>query len=225
MDKRFWIILAVIAVVLGGVFFATNRNKPSTDSSKGTLTSHYEGKNSAGITLTEYGDFECPACGQYYNPMKQVAAKYNDQIRFQFRNFPLYQIHPNAISGARAAEAADQQGKYWEMHDKLYDENYSQQVASAQGSTYATWTTAKDPNGDFNDYAKAIGLNVTKFQADFKSAKVNNLVQADLAEGNKLGVNSTPTFFINGKKISNPDATLEAFSKVIDAEIAKQTKK
>jgi protein-disulfide isomerase len=223
MDKRFWMILVVVAVILGGIFFVTNTNKAGGPSDvKGTLTNHVEGNNSAGVTLTEYGDFQCPACGQYYNPLKEVFSKYKDQIHFQFRNFPLYTIHPNAIAGARAAEAADLQGKYWEMHDKLYDENYAQQLAQAQGSTYATWTTAKDPENDFADYAKSLGLNVEKFKSDFKSKLVNDRVQADLAEGNKLKVQATPTFFINGKKISSPDATLEAFSKVLDAAIAQQ---
>jgi len=223
MDKRFWIFLAVVAVIFGGILFATHQNKANSPSEgKGTLTKHLEGNNTTGVTLTEYGDYQCPACGQYYNPLKQVFAKYKDKISFQFRNFPLYTLHPNAIAGARAAEAADLQGKFWQMHDKLYDENYTQQLAEAQGSTYATWTTASDPQSDFDDYAKTIGLNVAKFNTDFKSSLVNDRVQADMKEGDRLGINATPTFFINGKKITSPDATLDAFSKVLDAAIAKQ---
>src|SRR5437763_2634055 len=126
MDKRFWVFLAVVDVILGGIYFYNNTHKASSPSAQhGSVTNHVTGKNTAGVHLTEYGDYQCPACGQYYNPVKQVVAKYGDQIAFQFRNFPLYQIHPNAIAGARAAEAADLQGKFWEMHDRLYDENYA----------------------------------------------------------------------------------------------------
>jgi protein-disulfide isomerase len=211
MDKRFWGILAVIAVLLIGVFVVTNHKKASAPSTAGTLTSHIEGKGSSGVTLTEYGDYQCPACGQYYPLVKQVQQTYQDQIFFQFRNFPLYQIHPNAIAGARAAEAADMQGKYWEMHDLLYE---NQQV----------WSTGSNPLSDFDGYAKQLGLNVTKFDADFKSNTANDRIQADLAKGNQLGIDSTPTFFIDGKKISNP-TSIDAFNKVIDTAIQQKTGK
>lgn len=226
MDKRFWIFLVVIAVVLGGIFFVTSGRKagaPSGDGD-GKPTSHIYGKNTTGVALVEYGDFQCPGCGSYYPTLKQVKEKYKDQITFQFRNYPLYQIHPNAISAARAAESADLQGKFWEMHDKLYEENYKQLIAREQGSTYSTWLDAKSPEPIFQSYAKELGMDVEKYKTDFKSNAVNDRVQADIREGNKLGVNSTPTFFINGKKISNPSATVDAFSKIIDAEIAKQKK-
>jgi protein-disulfide isomerase len=211
MDKRFWGILAVIAVLLIGVFVATNHKKASAPSSSGTLTSHIEGKGSSGVTLTEYGDYQCPACGQYYPLVKQVQQTYQDQIFFQFRNFPLFQIHPNAMAGARAAEAADLQGKYWQMHDLLYE---NQQV----------WSTSSNPLNDFDGYAKQLSLDVTKFDADFKSNLVNGRIQADLRKGQELKIDSTPTFFIDGKKISNP-TSVDAFNKVIDAAIQQKTGK
>lgn len=214
MDKRFWGILVIIALVLIGIFVLTNTNKasaPGDSSKKGTLTNHIEGKGTSGVTLTEYGDYQCPACGEYYPIVKQVQQAYADQIYFQFRNFPLYQIHPNAIAGARAAEAADLQGKYWQMHDKLYE---NQQV----------WANEQNPLPDFENYAKQLGMNVTKFDKDFKSSLVNDRIQADLNEGNKLGIDSTPTFFINGNKISNPNS-VDDFKKVIDNAIKQQTGK
>lgn len=224
MDKRFWIFLVIVAVVLGGIFFVTSDRKAGAPSGDAKPTSHISGNNTTGVTLVEYGDFQCPACGQYYQPLKEVKAKYADRIAFQFRNFPLYSIHPNAISAARAAEAADLQGKFWQMHDKLFEENYMQQVARQQGGSYGTWVDAGNPEPIYQRYAKEMGLNVEKFKTDFKSPAVNDRVQADLKEGNRLGVQSTPTLFINGKKISNPQATVEDISKVIDAEIAKQSK-
>jgi protein-disulfide isomerase len=225
MDKRFWGILVVIALILGGVFFITNHNKAGTSgSSTGTVTNHVTGGGSTGVKLVEYGDFQCPACGSYYPLVTQVKDKYKDQIFFQFRNFPLYQIHQNAIAGARAAEAADMQNKYWEMYDKLYQENGLYYQAQQQGQSYPTWISSNNPINEFSGYASTLGLNVTKFKQDYASKAVNDRVQADLKEGNKLKVDSTPTFFLDGKKITNP-TTLDSFSKVIDAEIKQKTGK
>jgi protein-disulfide isomerase len=223
MDKRFWAFLLIIAAVLGGIFFITNTNKAGAPSeSKGTATNHVTGEGASKVTLVEYGDFQCPACGAAYSPVKQVKEKYAKEIKFQFRNFPLSSIHPNAIAASRAAEAADLQGKFWEMHDKLYEENITLLMAQQSQKQYQTWSNASNPSDIFNGYARDLGLDVEKFKQDFKSSLVNDRVQADLKEGTRLGVDSTPTFFLNGKKISNPENTLEAFSKVIDAEIVKQ---
>jgi protein-disulfide isomerase len=212
MDKRFWGILLAVALVLGGIFFMTNDNKANAPSGQGALTNHVYGEGSSGVTLTEYGDFECPACSRYYPVIKGVKEKYKDQITFQFRHFPLIQIHANAMSSSRAAEAAGLQGKFWEMHDMLYE---NQQV----------WAASSSAQKDFEGYARQLGLDMTKFVSDFKSSKVNNNIQADLKEGNRLKVDSTPTFFIDGKKISSPEPTVEAFSKVIEAAIEQKTGK
>ncbi|HSH18540.1 MAG TPA: thioredoxin domain-containing protein [Candidatus Saccharimonadales bacterium] len=212
MDKRFWGFLAVIALVLGGIFFFTNSNQASAPTGQaGTLTNHVKGQGASGVTLTEYGDFQCPACGQYYPLVKQLYQKYQGDIKLQFRNFPLFQIHPNAIAASRAAEAADLQGKFWEMHDMLYENQQS-------------WSPSQNPQSSFEQYARELGLNVEKFKTDYKSNQVNDRVQADLREGQRLDVSSTPTFFIDGKKISNP-TSLEDFSKVIENAIKQKTGK
>lgn len=211
MDKRFWIIVAGLAILLTGVFFLTNRTADApTGSGKGTLTNHVSGSSSLGVKLVEYGDYECPACASYYQPAKEVAEKYKDQIQFQFRNFPIPASHQNAMAAARAAEAADLQGKFWEMHDLLYENQ-------------TAWSGTSNATAAFERYATSIGLDMAKYKTDFKSNVVNDRIQADLKEGNRIKVNSTPTFFINGKKISNPEPTVEGFSKVIDAEIKKIT--
>ncbi len=210
MDKRFWGFLVVIALVLSGVFFVTNSNKATAPAeSKSTLTNHVEGSGSTGVKLVEYGDFQCPACSQYYLIIKQVTDKYGSLMTFQFRHFPLFQIHTNAMASSRAAEAADKQGKFWEMYDVLY-------------ANQRNWSGVSDPTIAFDTYAKQLGLNITKFKQDYKSPAVNDSIQADLKEGNRLGIDSTPTFFLAGKKISVPNPTLEAFSKLIDAEIVKK---
>jgi protein-disulfide isomerase len=165
----------------------------------------------------EYGDYQCPICGLYYPTIKQVQEKYGDAITFQFRNLPLPQIHQNAFAAARAAEAAGLQNKYWEMHDLLYEGQSS-------------WSSISNPMNYFESYAKQIGLDVNQFRTDFSSSKVNNLINADIAEFAKTkNEQATPTFFLNGTKIDNtklvdkdsrPD--LAKLIAIIDAEIAKQ---
>lgn len=163
------------------------------------------GGNAKKVNLTEYGDYQCPACGQYYPLVKQLVEQYKNDIQFQFRNFPLRQIHPNAQASSRAAEAAAKQGKFWEMHDLLYEQQNS-------------WKDSSSANVVFEGYASQLGLNVAKFKTDFASAAVNETIAADYAEGTKLGVNSTPSFFVQGKKITNPQ-TLDEFKKIIDEAI------
>jgi protein-disulfide isomerase len=132
-----------------------------------------------------------------------VYTKYADKVKFQFRNFPLTSLHPNAFAGSRAAEAAAKQNKFWDMYNKLY-------------SNQTEWAQSSNPNKLFEGYAKSIGLNIAQYQADFKSKSVNDAVRADMDAGDKLGANSTPTFVLNGTKIENPNPTVEAFSKVLD---------
>lgn len=212
MDKKFWGVLAVIAVVLIGAFWLTSSNKSNGSNSNVQPTQHTEGKGTSGVTLLEYGDYECPYCGQYYPIVKQVVANYGDQITFQFRNLPLTQIHPNAFAGARAAEAAALQGKFWEMHDMLYNNQND-------------WVNSSDPSGTFYTYAQQLGLNVTQFKKDFVSDQVNNLINADVTAFNKTGAQeATPSFFLDGKQI-NPNESVDSFKKLIDAEIASKTNK
>lgn len=212
MDKRFWGILVAIVIVLGGIFWITNSHKakaPSSNSNSSQPTNHIEGQGKDGITLVEYGDYECPYCGEYYPVVKQVAAEYNNQIYFQFRNLPLTQIHPNAFAGARAAEAAALQGKFWQMHDMLY-ENQSQWVNSSNPETY------------FESYAQQLGLNVTQFKKDFASSQVNNSINADVSAFAKTGLQeATPTFILDGKQIQ-PSASVASFEQFINAEIKKK---
>ncbi|HTB48666.1 MAG TPA: thioredoxin domain-containing protein [Verrucomicrobiae bacterium] len=213
MSKQFLgVIVAIILIFVGIAVFGGNKsNGPGNTSggSTGTLTEHIEGQGKDGVTLVEYGDYECPYCGEYFPTVKQVQAEYNQQITFQFRNFPLVSIHQNAFAGARAAEAAALQGKFWEMHDALYEEQNQ-------------WVGASDPTTFFNQYAQDLGLNVTQFESDYASTKVNDLINADMAEGNKLNIQGTPTFFLDGKQIEVANSA-SAFEKLINAAIAQKT--
>lgn len=204
MDKRFWGIILAIILIFGGIVYFNNR---SDSNSTASPSNHVEGNNTKGVTLVEYGDYQCPACESYYPIVKEVVAKYKDQIQFQFRNLPLTQIHQNAFVGARAAEAAALQNKFWEMHDMLYENQ-------------DTWSESSDPASYFYKYATELGLNLDQFKKDYASSKVNDTINADLNAFKKTGAQqATPTFFLNGKKIDTT-ASVDSFSKQIDAEIA-----
>lgn len=216
MSKQFWGVIVVIVLVFVGIFALTG-GKGNTGGKVGTLTEHTEGLGQDHVTLVEYGDYQCPYCGQYYPIVKQVEQDFNQQITFQFRNFPLVSLHQNAFAGARAAEAAALQGKFWQMHDILYEAN----DANQQDSSAASWITASDPTTFFDQFAQQLGLNVNQFKSDYASTKVNNLINADMAEGNKLGIDATPTFILDGKQISVGES-VPAFESLIKAEIAKK---
>lgn len=217
MDKKFLIILAVIVVGLFGLFFFTRDNKPTNSQSSNTnnksaVSQHSKGGNATNVELFVYGDFQCPVYAQYYPIENAVINKFQNDIKFTFRHFPLDTIHPNARAAHRSAEAAGLQGKFFEMYDLLY-QNHDQ------------WASSKDPKSLFESYAKQLGLDINKFNNDFASEQVNNTINADIAEGTSKKVEGTPTFFLNGIKIDNSQIkTVEDFTKVIQTEIDKNTK-
>jgi protein-disulfide isomerase len=215
MSKQFWGVIVVIVLLFVGIFaLSGSKSDSSKDGSKSNsnqLTNHTTGAGTTGVKLVEYGDFQCPYCEQYSSTVSSVVSAYGDKITFQFRNFPLTSLHPNAFAAARAAEAAALQDKYWEMHDTLY-----------QASNWQDWTSSKNPNTFFDTYAAQLGLKTDQFKKDFASSKVNDLINADMNEGSKLGITGTPTFFVDGKQVTiNNDPA--AFQKVLDAAIAKKS--
>jgi protein-disulfide isomerase len=211
MDKRFLTVLVVLAVVFGGIFFLTKSKDNKTSGGNNTVqaSQHVTGKNTMGVTLLEYGDYQCPYCGQYFPIVKEVVTQYGDKIAFQFRNFPLVQIHKNAMAAARAAEAAAKQDRFWEMHDLLY-------------TNQSAWSESSNPTAFFNQYATQLSLNSEKFKSDMNSQAVLDVINADIAEGGKAGVDSTPTFFINGKKVTSQPTSVADFAKLIDEAAKKQ---
>lgn len=201
--KSIGIFIGVIVAVVG--FWVLTA--PSEEA-KGTPTNHVLGAGTSGVVLTEYADFQCPACSQYFPVLQQVKERYGDIITFQYRHFPLESLHKNARAAARAAEAASIQGKFWEMHNILFEQQ-------------AVWQDTSDPLSTFEGYAKQIGIgDVAKFTTDYRSSSVNAIINADLDEGRALGADATPTFVLNGKKLDeNPPALLAAFIALIDEAI------
>lgn len=186
------VIVATLAIIVGGIFLTSK--SPSGE----TATPNPEiliGKNSYKVVapnekdvLVEFGDLQCPACAAYHPFILQAKEEFKDSLTYVFRNFPLTQ-HKNAIPAAYALEAAGLQGKYWEMQDKLY-------------GTQEEWSDLSDSVSKFSEYAKVLGLDETKFKSDMDSSEIKDKVKADYADGIILKVDSTPTFFLNGVKIT-----------------------
>ena len=223
MDRRFMTILAVLAIIFVGIFALSQRSsdKSSNGSSTAQPTNHIEGQGKSGVTLLEYGDYECSACEAYEPVLKQVRITYAKEIRFQFRNLPLSAVHLNAFASARAAEAASLQNEFWGMHDALYNP-----------SNWQSWTTSSNAIALFKTYAQRLGLDTDKFQSDFASEKLNSTIQADLEAFKKTGQRTaTPTFFLNGVYLDSARLTdennrpsFEKFKAILDAEIAAKAK-
>jgi protein-disulfide isomerase len=141
---------------------------------------HIQGPADAPVTLLEYGDYECPYCGAAYPIVKEVQARMGERLRFVFRNFPITTSHPHAEQAAEAAEAAGAQGRFWEMHDLLY-ENQQRLV-----------------DDDLRAYAETLGLDVERFERERAEHVHAPRVHEDFMSGVRSGVNGTPTFYING---------------------------
>jgi len=146
-----------------------------------------KGNPNAEVTLIEYGDFECPACAAYSDLVEKVFSEHTNDLRTVFRHFPL-PTHKNAVLAAQATEAAGRQGKFWEMHDILYQKQ-------------SDWVDEKSPLDKFKEYAKSLNLDEQKFLADYDSKETKDKINSDQAEGYKLKITSTPTFYLNGKLI------------------------
>jgi len=143
---------------------------------------HFEGPADVRMVLVEYGDYECPHCGAAYPVLKRVRRTLEHELGFVFRNFPLSEMHPHALQAAEAAEAAGAQGKFWEMHDLLFDNQ------NALGRSH------------LNRYAAQLGLDLKRFEAELDSHVHLDRIREDIGSGVRSGVNGTPTLFINGAR-------------------------
>ena len=165
----------------------TGQAPPRMAPQPGAPSPYSRGTQTARVTIEEFSDFECPACGVLEPGLRRVMKDYEDRVHFIFRNYPL-QMHKYAFLASRAAEAAGVQGKFWEMHDLLYDNQ-------------TEWSKSMEPRVQFDSYATRLGLDVQRFKADMERQDLADRVKADLLRGNSLGVKGTPTVYLNGREL------------------------
>lgn len=201
----FAIIFIVLVAAIGGSFvllknrggttanpnstFATNTPNPSSSATnqppnESAGLTRPKVKVSSPVVIEEYGDYQCPPCGQLYPELKQIETEYGDQVRIVFHHFPLMKMHKNALMAAHAAEAARNQNKFWEMHDRLY-------------RNQKEWADLDDPKPVFEFYARQLNLKLDQFNSDLQSNVIDQRIIADIQRGTSLGVTGTPTVFLD----------------------------
>jgi protein-disulfide isomerase len=202
----FWL---VIIAIIGFFVYAIGKLATSTPDSTEVATDiaitaddHVLGNPAATVQIIEYADFQCPGCAAFHPIVKQVVSEYGDKIAYTYRHYPLPQ-HQHAKIMAYAAEAAGLQGKFWEMSDFIY-------------TNQRVWSPLISVNKTISEYATKLALNIPQFENEIDSSSTKDQVDADYRSGGAYGVNSTPTFFLNGTKISLP-RSLDDFKAVIDA--------
>ena len=206
MTRSRWILFILICVVtLGGLVLLSKKDTVNVDDidpsqavseTATAIGDRTFGDTSSKVVLIEYGDFQCPGCGGAFPQLKTIKEEYKDKIVFIFRNFPLTAIHPNALAAATVAEAAGQQGKFWQMHDKLYENQDA-------------WSSADvSKRGDiFAGYAEDIGLNMEQYRKDLTDPKVTAKISRDRAIGQKIKVDSTPTIYLGNTKLTDEETS------------------
>jgi protein-disulfide isomerase len=170
-------------------------------------------KVSSPVVLEEYGDYQCPPCGILFPVLKQIEHEYGDQVRVVFRHYPLTKIHKHAMMAAQAAEAARNQGKFSQMHDRLY-------------GTQNGWKDLADARPTFIGYARELGLNIEQFTRDMDSAAVAQRIASDMQRGSGVGVTGTPTVFIEGQMLrfeaTTPDGIRQGINIMLQRKVASQ---
>lgn len=224
MNGKSWaVFITIVVAIIGGMVYMSNQNKLDVsniskekmaaiigaEERNGEIADHAIGNKKAKVVLIEYGDYQCPGCSTAAPKAKALADKYKDDMVLIFRNFPIANIHPNARAAAAAAEAANNQGKFWEMHDMLY-------------SNQDAWSGAaiNERTDVFVGYADELGLDKEKFKNDLSDTQITKKINFDVAVGRNQGVTGTPTFYLNGEQVESTDdadylekATEEALKK------------
>lgn len=198
--KNPWIIGGVVIVALIGLAVWYANSVSATYNVGVEVKTHVKGNPDAAVVLVEYSDFQCPACAQFQPVVDEIVATYGDQLRFEYRHFPLLQIHPFAEPAARAAEAAGQQGKFFEFHDLLF-------------INQTTWSQSGNPMPFFLQYAEELGLDMEQFTRQMRSSVLRDQVRAQFNEAREYGFTGTPSFLLNGQRMTF--STFEEFENQI----------
>jgi len=226
----FIIIIVVLALALGSAWYLTRsipgsatlgsqapansasspastaQRPPAMQGVPGAEPPHVLGPAAAPAKLEEFGDFECPPCGMLHPVLVAMHKEFGDRLQITFREFPLAPAHQHAIAAASAAEAAGLQGKFWEMHDLLYENQ-------------KTWHEAFDVRPIFEGYAKQIGLDMNRYQNDLNGDQVANRILQDGKRGHSMGVKGTPTVFLNGREVPFESLPSEKLRVLINLEL------
>ena len=214
--KRYlpFIIVVTVALITFGSGFALYRAKkltaPSAPTSGPASGNHVRGGKSAVVTIEEFGDFQCPPCSVMASLLKQLEEEQGSRLQMIFHHFPLA-IHAHARAAALVAEAAHEQGRFWEMHDLLYKEQ-------------ALWAKAPEVDPLFEGYARTIGLDVERFKKDLAKPEVAARVDADQKLGTSRGVISTPTLFLNNVALKPDALNPAALHKAIETALEEKDK-
>lgn len=190
------IVLGTLALLFGLAKLGAKGGSGPTEN--GLLTSvsaseHIRGPVDAPVTLVEYSDFQCPACGTLEPIIRKLSLEFPKELRVVYRHYPLRSLHANAEMAAWASEAANMQGRFWEYHDMLFN-------------TQDAWSKEQNPEAKFVEYAKSLGLDTERFAKDLKSSDVKNRVAVDANSGDKQNITGTPTFFLNGQRFEIPSS-------------------
>src|SRR3989449_3453651 len=205
------IVLAVAIAAGAAVYLSRQADEPEaiagpthTDIKGG---GHIRGPEKAALTLVEFGDYQCPSCGAYHPLVKEILNRYPQQLRLEFHHFPLISIHQNSMMASMGAEAAGEQGHYWEMHDALFEHQRE-------------WADSPNAEPIFVALASRFGIDTNKFMQGLRSPDLQARILKDVTRGNDAHVEAVPTFFINGEQV-HVNRSMEDFVQVIDAHLHK----
>jgi len=188
--KNPWVIIGLVTVALFGAAFYFAGQADEANNEGVEIITHVKGNPDAEVVLTEFSDFQCPACQAAFPFVSEIVEQYKDDLRFEYKHFPIERIHPSALQAGMAAEAAGQQGKFFEFHDLLF-ENQEE------------WSPSPVPGVFFTEYAEELGLDMDQFSRQSNASALRDKVRAEFAEGQEMGVTGTPTFYLNGEAMRN----------------------
>lgn len=209
--NKFVIIITVVSIALVvGIIALVESSNVSPEKKAEVLTTatedHAYGNKEAKVTIVEYLDFQCPACAANFPMVEKIKEEYKDKIQFVVRHYPL-PSHQYGRAASQAVVAADKQGKFWEMYKLMFDNQ-------------ETWSNNPNYASDFESYAQQLSLDMDKFRVDRDSQDTKDRIQRDLNSARTLGVQGTPTFFMNGKNLPTP-SNVEQFRSLIEQELNK----